>query len=75
MKGLMKMENKWIPVSERVPEAERLIVFTTGSDYHMGLFTKYGDWYSGTSKRYLGKDYVAAWMPLPEPYREGEEKK
>ena len=67
------METNCIPVSERLPEVEQLVVFTTGDDYHMGFFTKYGDWYSGTSNRCFDKDDVVAFVALPEPYRKDGE--
>ena len=67
------METNWIPVAERLPEAEHLVGFTTGNDYHMGCFTKYVDWYSGTSKRDFDKGDVVAFVALPEPYRKDGE--
>ena len=56
----------WIPVSERLPEknGEYLITGRQGAvnkrRYHDGHW--YGNW------------SVLAWMPLPEPYRESEDK-
>ena len=60
-------EQRWIPCSERLPEAnERCLCtyeFNEGTCVDFGLYTKRGWFVSG----------VTAWMPLPEPWR-GEEK-
>ena len=52
--------NKWIPVSERLPEKDDLylICFDDG-EYDLVYFSKGAFSYSG----------VIAWMPLPEPYK------
>lgn len=66
----VQLEQKWIPVSERLPEA--VGYYMTTVDYE-----KYG---LVTGQRYYhGKilgwedDCVTAWMPLPEPYKEESE--
>ena len=61
---------EWIPVSERLPEINVAVIVTdiettgTYSAYYMGN----GFWEcdNGTFK-----DRIIAWMPLPEPYKEG----
>lgn len=63
----IKREQRWIPVSERLPEknGEYLITGRQGAvnkrRYHDGHW--YGNW------------SVLAWMPLPEPYRAESEDK
>ena len=75
---LDEKENGWIPVSERLPEE---------SDYYMAcIYNEISNKYYCRSERfsinnnYYGelvwidlKSYekVIAWMPLPEPYKEG----
>ena len=72
-------ETQWIPISERLPEEEEYILLSfanyTGLD--IGRYEKDGE----NDKFYPGDDeksyssygfFVNAWMPLPEPYREGE---
>ena len=58
----------WIPCSERLPEDKKYVLVT---DYGE---TDIGRRFGGRWLDYYGdklKD-VTAWMPLPEPYREGE---
>ena len=59
-------EQRWIPVSERMPEP-RVDVWCNSD---MGQMVGYYDEYAET---WYGRDYleliVTAWMPLPEPYR------
>ena len=63
----IKREQRWIPVSERLPEknGEYLITGRQGAvnkrRYHDGHW--YGNW------------SVLAWMPLPEPYKAESEDK
>lgn len=66
----------WIPVSERLPEDEQEILFSTKTGrVHSG---KYHDddsanqWYSHRDKYRAWNNVVNAWMPLPEPYKPQE---
>ena len=72
-------EPKWIPVSERLPEDEQEILFSTKTGrVHSG---KYHDddsanqWYSHRDKCRAWNNVVSAWMPLPEPYKAESEDK
>lgn len=57
-------EQKWIPVSERLPEMKKPILATykteDGLKVDRTMFDRYGF--------LIGE--VTAWMPLPEPYSE-----
>ncbi len=62
---------KWIPCSERLPEdnTDVIVCFYSGTVTEMrywgnGIFQGI---YEHTTK------VIVAWMPLPEPYREGED--
>ena len=63
--------NKWIPVSEKMPERGGYYLVTekiSEECWFVGLAP-----YRSTCERWFGDHEVTAWMPLPEPYKEGEE--
>ena len=73
----------WIPVKERLPEWEGRYLVTFRNPRNVGL-VGYGTcrrdlfgreigfgWYDLHEAEYFSRDAVIAWMPLPEPYREG----
>lgn len=69
-------QTTWIPVSERLPEDEQEILFSTKTGrVHSG---KYHDddsanqWYSHRDKCRAWNNVVKAWMPLPKPYEPQE---
>lgn len=64
-------ETQWIPCSERLPEdnTDVIVCFYSGTVTEMrywgnGIFQGI---YEHTTK------VIVAWMPLPEPYKEGED--
>lgn len=65
--------SKWIPCSERLPEKNKLVLGWykdnpfSGYTYGIVMKTKMG-WVFDYGNRYCSN--VAAWMPLPEPFRE-----
>lgn len=70
--------NKWIPVSERLPEDNKTVIAST--KYGVYPETSYEEGYGWEWAYEAGADYweslegVMAWMPLPEPYKaESEE--
>lgn len=67
--------NKWIPVSERLPEENITVIGTTKIDdiYKTELYDDCGE-----KKWYANGNFdvpIIAWMPLPEPYKAESEDK
>lgn len=70
---------KWIPVNERLPEDESYILVSF-ENFTMPDIARYeendegGTFYPGDDEKSYSSYgfFVNAWMPLPEPYREGE---
>lgn len=67
---------RWIPVTERLPAYGEEVLLSTNGDCRIGYLVPTYDerqyeWH------HLGFFYffneVDAWMPLPEPYKEGEQ--
>lgn len=80
LKELKKLrgQTRWIPVSERLPEDEQEILFSTKTGrVHSGRYYDDGtnQWYSYKDECRAWNNVVTAWMPLPKPCREsgGEE--
>ena len=73
-----KYQQKWIPVSERLPEEDGEYFVSVRYKYVKGyesVCTEYGEWNDGSwiyDPEYCGEaEGIIAWMPLPEPYKEG----
>lgn len=72
-------EQRWIPVSERLPELGHRVLFKMwNNDVYIGILLKLNDGLKITLEPTgIGYVYsfenVIAWMPLPEPYREGQD--
>ena len=78
-------EQRWIPCSERLPKTDNevlITVFDTEDDYvevYKGFYQDHEwwtQWCHGCLKikdEPCGVNIVTAWMPLPEPYKGGEQ--
>lgn len=82
-KGLVEgfeIKKEWIPVSERLPKYSGTYLVTlvyegqTWGDTCTWNNTFGGRWQDVFDGEYRDVDNVVAWMPLPEPYKESEEK-
>lgn len=67
-----RMEPQWIPCSERLPEEDQQVfVYLFDASPYIAWFCD-GRWH--TEEFMLDEDEEpAAWMPLPEPYKERRE--
>lgn len=68
----LRQQNRWIPVSERLPDYNEEVLITDGK--YVTIDTRYflentedGEAYTWNIN---GWDDVIAWKPLPEPYKE-----
>lgn len=75
------VEQRWIPVSERLPDADKYILVSF-ENFTISDIGRYETDKDGSGAFYPGDDdksyveyglFVNAWMPLPEPFRESEE--
>ena len=70
---IAKSKPKWIPVTERLPEAnDEVLVYLFKSQPYIAWVDEEGRW--ETNNFYVDHDYLPThWMPLPEsPESEGE---
>ena len=58
---------EWIPVSERLPEKDDLVLATVWDAVVIAWRNRYGKWESAEDMYEKGD--VTAWRPLPEPYK------
>lgn len=68
----LRQQNRWIPVSERLPDYNEEVLITNGKyvtidERYFLENTEDGEAYTWDIN---GWDDVVAWMPLPEPYKE-----
>lgn len=74
-------EPKWIPCSERLPEEDGQYLITVKYKHVDGyddVYAEHGDWDNGKWDMFnfghCGEvEGILAWMPLPEPYKGGEQ--
>lgn len=64
---------EWIPVTERLPEAGKVLCITTKGHYKvMEWLATFNCWSDpgGIDFTHFKREYVTHWMPLPEPPKE-----
>ncbi len=72
-------QTAWIPVGERLPDIDQIVLICTGDGQITdGYRWNSEDWFLAWGEfngEHTGGEYaqIVAWMPLPEPYREDEE--
>lgn len=74
-------EQRWIPCMERLPDEDHLYLVTVDPRYVIpnGIQIDILNWFENkwwftdlTGNPAVLPDPIIAWMPLPEPFREGE---
>lgn len=60
---------RWIPVTEGLPEDDTICILTNGVSNAIGYRGKVFGWHLIWTD-YLAESEVTHWMPLPEPYKE-----
>jgi len=63
--------DKWIPVSERLPENRKEVLVTDDTDIFTGWYEE-DKWCSCYEEFWPYSDPIIAWMPLPKPYEPQE---
>lgn len=71
----IESEPKWIPCSERLPRAREMVIVSVRDETGDTSYDYTSHGWMTTDKEYWIVDdeinnYVIAWIPLPEPYRE-----
>ena len=64
-------QTRWIPVSERLPEEDGLYLVTDVSKYFGAYSTYVLKREKASPSNCVKWATIVAWMPLPEPYKEG----
>lgn len=69
-------QNRWIPVSERLPERDVDVLTYHRNESYDYQYVSWIDDYSGEWAGFIGSlsDEVLAWMPLPQPYKANKER-
>lgn len=69
-----KIENRWIPVTERLPEEHTRVLVCDRTTVYMANLND-GWWYFSPAEigMIVKQSDITAWMPLPEPWKGDEE--
>ena len=70
-------EQRWIPVTERMPNGQEEVIVSCHDTSGDGSFGYTSSGWTTTDGEYWIVDneinhFVVAWMPLPEPYKDGK---
>ena len=72
----LELQPRWIPTSERLPEKDVEVLATTRwGEVTIAEMYSENDWFIHEGATNAEIDEIVAWMPLPKPYKESEDKK
>ena len=66
----LKEQQRWIPVTERLPEDDDDVLIMSSGSISMGYYSVYNEYWADYINVYNSD--VTHWMPLPEPPKEEE---
>lgn len=69
----VQTEQRWIPVSERLPREYTRVIGYMAWKAMTAIEYQHGRWYSIDHLEPLPDEAVSHWMPLPKPPKEGDE--
>lgn len=80
IEALPPAQQRWIPCNERLPEEDGQYLITVKYvhvDGYDDIYAEHGEWTDGKWDMFCfghcGRvENIIAWMPLPEPWKEGE---
>lgn len=74
LEDVENVSQKWIPVSERLPQLKEQVLFCEKDKVFMGHMVFEYNGIPVFATPHCDYYYVTAWMPLPKPYEEMERK-
>jgi len=75
--SIVEPSMKWLSVNDALPENAKDVLVTDGGDVFIGWYDNANgryEWRSNDSRFYPASHPIKAWMPLPELYKESEDK-
>lgn len=68
IEALSQPEPHWIPVTDRLPNIREDVLISYYDEVMVGWLNDDGTWFAEECGR-LNMNDIAAWMPLPEPWK------
>ena len=67
----LEKQQRWIPVSERLPETDDEVLATDGIDMFVAWYSRQDMWqgWISSDNNFERNTPIEAWMSLPQPYK------